>query len=128
MRRVQRAGVQPHAAGARREGLTDSAREKCFAESATNERRGETEVGDLDVAVRMPLELEEAGALAADEAFENANGRAREMRRQLLLGPGAPVGPVPSRADEIVEPPVVVVGDRVAAYDANGRIVEASRP
>src|SRR5690349_19644302 len=98
--------MQPHPRRAERERLLDGAGEQGFAEPASGEWKGEPEIRDLDGPVSVRVELEEAGALAADQAFENANGVAGQMRGEPFLRPGAAIRPVPWLADRLVQPAI----------------------
>ena len=50
------------------------------------------------------------------------------MRGKLLIRPAIAIGPVPGSADRLIEATIVRRVDRIESENANGRIVEASRP
>jgi hypothetical protein len=128
VRRIERAGVQPHSRRAEQPRLFGGAGEERLSESAADECGRQPEVRDLDGAIVMALELEEASALGVDETFPDVHVLALEMRGEPFVGPGVAIGPAPGRADGLVEAAIVSDVDSIAAGDTNGRIVEASRP
>jgi len=74
-RRIERARVQPDARGAERPRLLRRPREHRFADAASHEFLDEPEVRDLDAAVVVRGELEEAGRLVIGDALPDRNVR-----------------------------------------------------
>ena len=118
-RRVERAGVQPNARWAERPRFHGGSRQHGFADSASHEAIGKTEVRDLDRTVVVFLELEEAGAAIVDEAFPDGYVRRGEMSGETLIGPRLAIMPVPLPSDDRVQAPIVIDANLMAAREAH---------
>src|SRR6185436_9804694 len=96
-------GVEPDAAGAALPGPLDRRAEQGAAEALSDELRQQAEVGNLDVPVRLALELEVAGRRAGHGADPGLMLRPGEPGHPPVPAPGKAVHPEQVAADGAVE-------------------------
>ncbi len=113
--------MHPHAAGAGElPPPSDRDGQEVAAEPLADELRHQTEVGQLDIAAVLLLELEVAGGAPAAPSHPGLDLRTVEPRPPALIRPREPPRPVPVATDRGVQEPVQLGLHDLGALDREG--------